>query len=99
MKRRRLEVPYNTPSYSLLSCHPEGVLVKDKLAKQSYVVRVTSGRFVGRCTCGSTATKPWDSCRHQNAVRNYLMDYCFRKRMKSDTGEKASSQGQKRTGF
>jgi hypothetical protein len=79
MKRRRLEVPYNTPSYSL-SRHPEGVLVEDKLAKQSYVVCVTSGRFVGRCTCGSTDTDPWNSCRHQSAVRTYLMGCCFGRR-------------------
>jgi len=76
MTGRRLELSYQTPTFTLTR-HPDGVLVYDKLAKRSYVVRVISGRFVGPCSCGSTATDPWNSCRHQNAVRTYLMDYYF----------------------
>ena len=76
MNRNRLQKPHRTKCFTL-SRHPEGVLVEDKLAKQSYVVRFKRGRFVGPCSCGSTATDHWTSCRHQNAVRSYLMDQCF----------------------
>jgi hypothetical protein len=79
MIRNRLKTPHKTKCFTLMR-HPVGVLVADRLAKRCYVVCVNSGRFVGNCTCGSTATDPWDSCRHQNAVRSFLMDYCFRRR-------------------
>jgi hypothetical protein len=46
IKRRRLELSYQTPTFTLTR-HPEGVLGDDKLAKRSYVVRVIRGRFVG----------------------------------------------------
>jgi len=50
-----------------------GFTVEDRRCGRTFFVEVRDGRWVGSCSCGSPAGIPFDDCRHQTLVRDFLM--------------------------